>query len=31
MEIFVDDLSVYGSSFERYLEILETVVEKCKD
>ena len=29
MEIFMDDFSVYGSSFENCLEILETVVQMC--
>ena len=31
MEIFMDDFSVYGSSFESYLEILEIVLQRCKD
>ena len=31
MEIFMDDFSVYGLSFERCLEILETVLQRCKD
>ena len=30
MEIFMDDFSVYGSSFESYLEILEIVLHRCK-
>ena len=29
MEIFMDDFSVYGSSFEKCLEILEIVLERC--
>ena len=28
MEIFMDDFSVYGSSFEKCLEILETVLQR---
>ena len=31
MEIFMDDFSVYGSSFENCLENLETVLQKCKE
>ena len=31
MEIFMDDFSIYGSSFENCLEILETVLQRCKD
>ena len=31
MEIFMDDFSVYGSSFESYLENLETVLQRCKE
>ena len=31
MEIFMDDFSVYGSSFENCLEILETVLQRCQD
>ena len=31
MEIFMDDFSVYGSSFEKCLEILETVLQRCQD
>ena len=31
MKIFMDDFSVYGSSFESYLEILENVLQRCKD
>ena len=31
MEIFMDDFSVYGSSFENYLENLETVLQRCQD
>ena len=31
MEIFMDDFSMYGSSFESYLEILEIVLQRCKD
>ena len=31
MEIFMDDFSVYGSSFESYLENFETILQRCKD
>ena len=31
MEIFMDDFSVYGSSFESYLENLENVLHRCKE
>ena len=31
MEIFMDDFSVYGSSFEKCLENLETVLQRCQD
>ena len=31
MEIFMDDFSVYGSSFEHCLEILETELQRCQD
>ena len=31
MEIFVDDFSVYGSSFENCIQILEIVLQRCKD
>ena len=31
MEIFMDDFSVYGSSFEHCLHILETVLQRYKD
>ena len=31
MEIFMDDFSVYGSSFENCLENLETVFQRCQD
>ena len=31
MEIFMDDFSVYGSSFEKCLEISETVLRRCQD
>ena len=31
MEIFMDDFSVYGSIFEKYLENLETVLQRCQD
>ena len=31
MEIFMDDFSVYGSIFESCLEILETVLQRCKE
>ena len=29
MEIFMDDFSVYGSSFEKCLENLETILQRC--
>ena len=31
MEIFMDDFTVYGSSFEHCLNNLETVLQRCKD
>ena len=31
MKIFMDDFSVYGSSFEKCLENLETVLQRCQD
>ena len=31
MEIFIDDFSVYGSSFEYCLRNLETVLQRCQD
>ena len=31
MEIFMDDFSAYGSSFESCLENLEIVLKRCKD
>ena len=31
MEIFMDDFSVYGSSFEHCLENLEAVLQRCED
>ena len=31
MEIFMDDFTVYGSSFEQSLNNLETVLQRCKD
>ena len=31
MEIFMDDFSVYGSSFEKCLENLEIVLRRCQD
>ena len=31
MEIFMDGFFVYGSSFEIFLEILETVLQRCQD
>ena len=31
MKIFMDDFSVYGSSFENYLENLETILHRCQD
>ena len=30
MEIFMDDFSIYGSSFEKCLEILDTVLQRCQ-
>ena len=31
MEIFMDDFTVYGSSFEQCLNNLETILQRCKD
>ena len=31
MEIFMDDFSVYGSSFEKCLKNLETILQRCQD
>ena len=31
MDIFMDDFTVYGSSFEQCLHNLETVLQRCKD
>ena len=31
MEIFMDDFSVYGSSFEHCLKNLETILQRCQD
>ena len=31
MEIFIDDFSVYGSSFEHCVVNLETVLQRCQD
>ena len=31
MEIFMDDFTVYGSSFEHYLKNLGTVLQRCQD
>ena len=31
MKIFMDDFLVYGSSFEKYLENLGTVIRRCQD
>ena len=31
MEIFMDEFSVYGSSFENCLENLERVLHRCQD
>ena len=31
MEIFMDDFSVYGSNFEKCLENLEIVLQRCQD
>ena len=31
IEIFMDDFSVYGSSFEHCLKNLETILQRCQD
>ena len=31
MKIFMDDFSVYGSNFEKCLENLETILQRCQD
>ena len=31
MEIFMDEFSVYGSNFEKCLENLETVLQRCQE
>ena len=31
MEIFMDDFTVYGSSFKHYLQNLGTVLQRCQD
>ena len=31
MEIFIDEFSIYGSSFEHCLHNLETVLQRCQD
>ena len=31
MEIFMDDFSVYESSFKHCLKILETILQRCRD
>ena len=31
MEIFMDDFLVYGASFEKCLEKLEIVLQRCQD
>ena len=31
MEIFMDDFTVYGSSFENFLHNLGTVLHRCQD
>ena len=31
MKIFMDDFSIYRSSFEHYLKNLETVLQRCQD
>ena len=31
MEIFMDDFSIYGPSFEKCLENFETVLQRCQD
>ena len=30
MEIFMDDFSIYGSSFEKFLKNLETILQRTK-
>ena len=31
MEIFMDDFSIYESSFKHCLKILETILQRCRD
>ena len=31
VEIFMDDCSMYGSSFEHYLKNIETVLQRCQE
>ena len=31
MKIFMDDFSIYGSSFEHCLKNLDTVLQRCQD
>ena len=31
MEIFMDDFSIFGSSFENYLQNLVVVLQRCKE
>ena len=31
MEVFIDDFSVYGKTFDDYLENLEKVLQRCKE
>ena len=31
VEIFMDDFSVYGSSFELYLKNIEIVLQRCQE
>ena len=30
-ETFMDDFSIYGSNFEKCLENLETILQRCQD
>ena len=29
MEVYMDDITIYGSTFEEYLANLETVLNRC--
>ena len=31
MEVFMDDFSVYGGSFENFLDNLEIVLQRCRE